>query len=561
MEFVAPFYSHVAPVEGRASDQVYTGTCLRTGRSVTLRIFNFATEDGATVFSDRCAALPGVVCRHILHCTLIRRIRSSVLLEFEPFACDVEHLGRFLEERHTPLTEGIIWQLTIELLLGLGYLHNTRLHGYISSCSLRPTNFVIDTDGTLKIDVFGPFLSSDTPPNTTINTTSTTAFETDLCMVGLVLRNLCGIANAAVEDIGYSEGLLSILDLLSTNSVDSTTYATALTLAMSRCTCYIQNKSLASLATVVREMMPQRAETESLTLRPPSPDSRFEQLLHDGQIITNDNVSSLLHAGIKTKRHDVVLRICEEIANRNLQVDLPCRPIDGGLGTSSENEGVYRYNTALMRAARDGDNECVRLLLADIGMQRGDGWTALMRAAKAGHPEIVRLLLAECRMQRIDGTTALMYAVAGNHFDCAQMLVRERMMQDYSGNTALMTAARRGYSQYVALLNDEIGMVNNRGQTALMYAVEADAVACVKELLEEAGMRIPHNGQTALLLAVQRGRTECLELLLDKEGDLRLHDGRGALEVAHCALKAALSDTDIENVEECIRLINAHMSK
>lgn len=561
MDFASSFYTHLTPIEGKAGTQVYLGTCLRTGRRVTIRVCDFATEDSAASFAERCAALPKLTGRHVLQCTLLRRVRTTVLLEFEPFACDIEHLGRSLKGRRTPLAEGLIWQLAIELLLGLGYLHNALLHDYISTIPLRPTDLVLDANGTLKVDVFGPFLSSDEPSSPTIKASRTPAFEMDLCMAGLLLRDICSIASATIEEMSYSKELLSLLELLSTNNIDSTTYATAFTLAMSQCTCYVQTRSLASLASVIRETIPQQDESKSQTVRSLSPDSRFDQLLQDDRVITEDNVSSLLHAGIKAKRHDVVLCICEAIADRNLRVDLPCRPIDSGLGASPENDGAYRYNTALMRAARDGDNECVRLLLADIGMQRGDGWTALMRAAKAGHSRSVRLLLAECRMQRADGTTALMYAVASNHYDCAQMLVRERKMQDYSGNTALMAAARRGYSQYVALLSDEIGMANNRGQTALMYAVEADAVACVKELLGEAGMRIPHNGQTALLLAIQRGRTDCLELLLEKEGDLCLHDGRGPLEVAHCALKAALSDVDIENIEECIRLINTHNSK
>ncbi len=52
---------------------------------------------------------------------------------------------------------------------------------------------------------------------------------------------------------------------------------------------------------------------------------------------------------------------------------------------------------SLIRAAKEGDTETVKTLLAagaDVHAKDRDGWTALMQAAFKGHTDIVQTLLA-----------------------------------------------------------------------------------------------------------------------------------------------------------------------
>lgn len=92
---------------------------------------------------------------------------------------------------------------------------------------------------------------------------------------------------------------------------------------------------------------------------------------------------------------------------------------------------VYRTNTALTYAARDGFTEIARLLLdsgADVNWIDGEGVTPLILASFKGHENLVRLLLergAEIDIQDQWNRTALDYALRRGETDAIAKLLQQ----------------------------------------------------------------------------------------------------------------------------------------
>ena len=152
--------------------------------------------------------------------------------------------------------------------------------------------------------------------------------------------------------------------------------------------------------------------------------------------------------------------------------------------------------TALMAAARQGDADLVRALLAlDADSNAADlrGETPLMYAARSGGEETVRVLLghgAEIDRRAGNGWTALMAAVAENHVRAARMLLAHGAgvnTADARGWTPLMRAAYDGHENVVKTLvrhpGIDLSRINDRGQTALHLAVIGGHAAIVRDLL------------------------------------------------------------------------------
>lgn len=85
--------------------------------------------------------------------------------------------------------------------------------------------------------------------------------------------------------------------------------------------------------------------------------------------------------------------------------------------------------TALMRAARHGQEEVCKLLIAqgaNINAKADDGDTALMSATEDNHKEICELLIAhgaDVHAKNNKGFTALMTALAWSHKDISKLLI------------------------------------------------------------------------------------------------------------------------------------------
>jgi uncharacterized protein len=120
-------------------------------------------------------------------------------------------------------------------------------------------------------------------------------------------------------------------------------------------------------------------------------------------------------------------------------------------------EGDYFCQTALMRAAQLGCEECVKMLLAagaDKSIEDDCGWTALMHAAYWGNMGCMKLLLY---LDADYGFDALKTAIFRDHVECVEALLAagaDKDREDDDGWTALMYADFWGKKKCVKALLD-----------------------------------------------------------------------------------------------------------
>lgn len=184
--------------------------------------------------------------------------------------------------------------------------------------------------------------------------------------------------------------------------------------------------------------------------------------------------------------------------------------------------------TALMAAARQGDADLVRGLLAldaDVNAADRRGRTPLTYAAWSGDEETVRVLLdrgADIDRQSENGWTALMAAVAKNHVRVVRMLMAHGAdvdAADIHAWTPLMLAAYDGRDDIVKALvrhpGIDLARINDRGQTALHLAVIGGYGAIVRELLARGALPSVQDfgGVTAYDIAQASGQKDLLAVL------------------------------------------------
>lgn len=129
-------------------------------------------------------------------------------------------------------------------------------------------------------------------------------------------------------------------------------------------------------------------------------------------------------------------------------------------------------NTPLMIAARDGDVEGVKHLLAvgaNVNAANNYGVTALMRSAGKGNEEIVSILInagASVNAVQKSGVTVLMDAAISGHTETVRRLIKAGanvnaarsviitgvLLTQHGGVTALMDAASNGHTEVARLL-------------------------------------------------------------------------------------------------------------
>lgn len=176
----------------------------------------------------------------------------------------------------------------------------------------------------------------------------------------------------------------------------------------------------------------------------------------------------------------------------------------------------FSSGTALMMAAREGNTECIKLLLAEVGIVTAKGETALMYAAQNGCLAATQLLLCEVRKQNYYGETALMYAVQNGFVHIVSLLAaREAQLQRKDGLTALMLAAKLGRGRCVAILmHHEAQMRSSLGETALELALKYRHGHCADLLLDYESGLICSNGASPLRFAVDNGVIKVVPRLL-----------------------------------------------
>jgi ankyrin repeat protein len=122
--------------------------------------------------------------------------------------------------------------------------------------------------------------------------------------------------------------------------------------------------------------------------------------------------------------------------------------------------------TQLVRAAEDGDEKRVRVLVAagaKLDLVNGAGWSALHEASFRGHTRIAKLLLdgkfegkvAAINLRGSGDDTALIVASYEGHEAVVRLLLErgaDVTLRDSIGYTALSWARSRSHAAVVALL-------------------------------------------------------------------------------------------------------------
>jgi ankyrin repeat protein len=205
-------------------------------------------------------------------------------------------------------------------------------------------------------------------------------------------------------------------------------------------------------------------------------------------------------------------------------------------------------DTTLIRVARSGNADCLKLLLAygaDVNASNVDGDTALIGAAFYGKVSCLECLLkngATVNATNSDGETALMRGALNDRVEVLDLLLEHGAnvnAADSDGETALMNGARRDRVELLELLLNHganVNATNSDGETALMWAAERWYPNCFECLLKN-GANVnaaDSEGETALMRGARRDRVELLELLLNHGANVNAanSDGETALMLA-----------------------------
>ena len=206
----------------------------------------------------------------------------------------------------------------------------------------------------------------------------------------------------------------------------------------------------------------------------------------------------------------------------------------------------FKFESALLEAAKVGDSEAVEVLL-QIGRGTdvlGDISKALFDACDNNHYRVVKLLLNESANPNVrdtDGEPAIHAASRKGHHKIVELLLKENADPDarYQINQESEGASPLGtIAQFSELLfgHESVGVRQNIDKTALMAASFNNHYQVVELLLKaNADPNIQKkDGRTALMLASQSGHIESVELLLKAKADpnVKEEDGWTALMLA-----------------------------
>ena len=208
------------------------------------------------------------------------------------------------------------------------------------------------------------------------------------------------------------------------------------------------------------------------------------------------------------------------------------------------NKDCREWATLLIQqGVEKGDAARVKEMLseewADVKSVDSKGRTALVVAARSGQSEIVRLLLAEgAEVNSVGGgdeQSALAAAAQGGHTEVVEELLR--------------AGANVKHSEFLS------------GNTALYYAAERGRVAIVEALLQKGappdgnGSRL--NGAYPLIAATENGHTEAVRVLLEAGANANVQRTNWSTLKTQSALQMAQS----RNFAEIVLLLKQHGAK
>ena len=173
---------------------------------------------------------------------------------------------------------------------------------------------------------------------------------------------------------------------------------------------------------------------------------------------------------------------------------------------------------ALARAARNGQDQYLRLIIEAGANLKDDGGDALYWAAARGKTKCMELLI-EAGVN--EWCTALRTATDGGYDKCVKLLIEAGAdvndQHRFNKKTSLLEAARSGHDKCIELLIEagaDVNIQNKNGDTALVEAARGGYDKCV-ELLIVAGADVNgDDGKTSLMKAAQCGHNKCLDLLI-----------------------------------------------
>lgn len=228
--------------------------------------------------------------------------------------------------------------------------------------------------------------------------------------------------------------------------------------------------------------------------------------------------------------------------------------------------------TALMHAARVGDEKSVKLLLeakanvncrdkkqcsslgyaiqasqlkmitilmeakADINLPGEDGDTPLCLAIKMENSEIARFLIeakADIKLRNLQAESALSLAIENNLIDIAQLLIQKKAdinQPDKRKKTLLWKAINQKNIAGIKILlelNAKVNNSNDAEDTPIWQAVKKGNAEILKMLIQaeaDVNQSSADNGLTPISLAARNNETEAIAVLLEAKADVNKGD-------------------------------------
>lgn len=206
--------------------------------------------------------------------------------------------------------------------------------------------------------------------------------------------------------------------------------------------------------------------------------------------------------------------------------------VEKGIVTSMDEVKTDKGAQALIKAAKEGDKEVVKLLLeAGVNVNyceyEREG-AALIAAAENGNLDIMQILLkagADVNIGKHQKGTPLMIAAEEGKIKSVKFLLQEKAdidAGDYLSTTALMLASKNGKLKCLKLLLDagaNVKAKNQSGDSAVSYARHSGHKECMDALVA-AGADPNEKDCANIGQACGKNHVDCLqELLKTAQGD------------------------------------------